>query len=83
MAATDPNYVQIFDTTLRDGEQSPGASMNVEEGKGARQSNLSDIEKAQRALDKRKEAEEARLKAGRASGERAAPRTVPSHLRLL
>ncbi len=25
------NYVQIFDTTLRDGEQSPGASMNVEE----------------------------------------------------
>ena len=24
-------YVQIFDTTLRDGEQSPGASMNVEE----------------------------------------------------
>ncbi len=28
---TDPNTVQIFDTTLRDGEQSPGASMNVEE----------------------------------------------------
>ncbi len=25
------NKVQIFDTTLRDGEQSPGASMNVEE----------------------------------------------------
>ena len=25
------NHVQIFDTTLRDGEQSPGASMNVEE----------------------------------------------------
>lgn len=24
-------YVRIFDTTLRDGEQSPGASMNVEE----------------------------------------------------
>jgi len=24
-------YVKIFDTTLRDGEQSPGASMNVEE----------------------------------------------------
>src|SRR6185369_8021295 len=24
-------HVQIFDTTLRDGEQSPGASMNVEE----------------------------------------------------
>ena len=21
----DPNYVRIFDTTLRDGEQSPGA----------------------------------------------------------
>lgn len=23
----DPNYVRIFDTTLRDGEQSPGATM--------------------------------------------------------
>ena len=28
---TDPNRVIIFDTTLRDGEQSPGASMNLEE----------------------------------------------------
>jgi 2-isopropylmalate synthase len=27
----DQGRVQIFDTTLRDGEQSPGASMNVEE----------------------------------------------------
>ncbi|MEK9671707.1 MAG: 2-isopropylmalate synthase [Rhodospirillaceae bacterium] len=27
----DPNRVVIFDTTLRDGEQSPGASMNLEE----------------------------------------------------
>ena len=26
-----PKTVQIFDTTLRDGEQSPGASMNIEE----------------------------------------------------
>ncbi len=25
----DPNYVRIFDTTLRDGEQSPGASMQT------------------------------------------------------
>ena len=25
------NRVYIFDTTLRDGEQSPGASMNIEE----------------------------------------------------
>ena len=25
------NYVKIFDTTLRDGEQSPGASMNTGE----------------------------------------------------
>ena len=25
------DYVAIFDTTLRDGEQSPGASMNAEE----------------------------------------------------
>jgi 2-isopropylmalate synthase len=31
MEPMDPNRVQIFDTTLRDGEQSPGASMNVEE----------------------------------------------------
>jgi len=28
---TDPNRVIVFDTTLRDGEQSPGASMNLEE----------------------------------------------------
>ena len=28
---TDKNRVVIFDTTLRDGEQSPGASMNLEE----------------------------------------------------
>lgn len=27
----DPNYVRIFDTTLRDGEQSPGASMTSKE----------------------------------------------------
>ena len=28
---TDPNRVIIFDTTLRDGEQSPGCSMNPSE----------------------------------------------------
>jgi 2-isopropylmalate synthase len=28
---TKPNHVKIFDTTLRDGEQSPGCSMNLEE----------------------------------------------------
>jgi 2-isopropylmalate synthase len=28
---TTPDFVRIFDTTLRDGEQSPGATMNVEE----------------------------------------------------
>ena len=27
----DPNYVRIFDTTLRDGEQSPGATMTTPE----------------------------------------------------
>ena len=27
----DPNRVLIFDTTLRDGEQSPGISLNVAE----------------------------------------------------
>ncbi len=27
----DPNHVVVFDTTLRDGEQSPGASMNLDE----------------------------------------------------
>src|ERR1041384_4944373 len=31
MQTTTDTHVQIFDTTLRDGEQSPGASMNVEE----------------------------------------------------
>ncbi|MBM3980489.1 MAG: 2-isopropylmalate synthase [Planctomycetes bacterium] len=30
-APTDPNRVIIFDTTLRDGEQSPGCSMNLSE----------------------------------------------------
>jgi 2-isopropylmalate synthase len=29
--SASPDRVQIFDTTLRDGEQSPGASMNTEE----------------------------------------------------
>jgi 2-isopropylmalate synthase len=29
--ATDKNRVRIFDTTLRDGEQSPGCSMNLDE----------------------------------------------------
>ncbi|HVK06798.1 MAG TPA: hypothetical protein VM490_25250, partial [Armatimonadaceae bacterium] len=28
---SDNNRIHIFDTTLRDGEQSPGASLNVEE----------------------------------------------------
>ena len=27
----DPNRVLIFDTTLRDGEQSPGISLNTQE----------------------------------------------------
>jgi 2-isopropylmalate synthase len=31
ISKNDDNYVKIFDTTLRDGEQSPGASMNIEE----------------------------------------------------
>ena len=31
MATRDPNRVIIFDTTLRDGEQSPGCSMNLAE----------------------------------------------------
>ncbi len=29
--STDPNRVMVFDTTLRDGEQSPGCSMNLGE----------------------------------------------------
>lgn len=28
---SDPSYVRIFDTTLRDGEQSPGATLTVKE----------------------------------------------------
>jgi len=31
MTDTNTNRVLIFDTTMRDGEQSPGASMNLEE----------------------------------------------------
>lgn len=31
MSSSNKNNIYIFDTTLRDGEQSPGASMNVEE----------------------------------------------------
>jgi len=31
MSTSDRNRVVIFDTTMRDGEQSPGASMNLEE----------------------------------------------------
>lgn len=31
MSSKDANYVRIFDTTLRDGEQSPGASMTSNE----------------------------------------------------
>ncbi len=31
---SDPDYVRIFDTTLRDGEQSPGASMTPTEKPG-------------------------------------------------
>ena len=31
MTSHSDSYVRIFDTTLRDGEQSPGASMNLEE----------------------------------------------------
>ena len=31
MTETNPRTIRIFDTTLRDGEQSPGASMNLGE----------------------------------------------------
>ena len=31
MSTTEPRPIVIFDTTLRDGEQSPGCSMNLEE----------------------------------------------------
>ena len=30
-ARSEKNQIVIFDTTLRDGEQSPGASMNLDE----------------------------------------------------
>src|SRR5258708_25523946 len=30
-AAPEPAHVIVFDTTMRDGEQSPGASMSIEE----------------------------------------------------
>ncbi|MBW3609439.1 MAG: 2-isopropylmalate synthase, partial [Actinobacteria bacterium] len=28
---SDPSHVRIFDTTLRDGEQSPGFTLNIDE----------------------------------------------------
>ena len=31
MSSTEPRQITIFDTTLRDGEQSPGCSMNLQE----------------------------------------------------
>ena len=31
MTTVSPRRIVIFDTTLRDGEQSPGCSMNLEE----------------------------------------------------
>src|SRR5437763_10116182 len=31
MASADPQMVRIFDTTLRDGEQSPGATLTLAE----------------------------------------------------
>src|SRR3972149_5586077 len=31
MKANAPNYIRIFDTTLRDGEQSPGVSLTLED----------------------------------------------------
>ena len=31
MTTVSPRHIVIFDTTLRDGEQSPGCSMNLEE----------------------------------------------------
>src|SRR5438046_4159971 len=31
VSVSDPNRVHIFDTTLRDGEQSPGISLNTQE----------------------------------------------------
>ena len=31
MSVADPHHVRIFDTTLRDGEQSPGISLNTGE----------------------------------------------------
>ena len=31
MMNKENNLIKIFDTTMRDGEQSPGASMNIEE----------------------------------------------------
>src|SRR6476661_6490108 len=31
MSSNEPRPIVIFDTTLRDGEQSPGCSMNLEE----------------------------------------------------
>ena len=37
------DQVQIFDTTLRDGEQSPGASMDVEQNSRSRCSSSTSV----------------------------------------
>ena len=38
MKPDDPNRVLIFDTTLRDGEQSPGISLNARRSSRSRSS---------------------------------------------
>ncbi len=35
-AKTEKRRIRMFDTTLRDGEQSPGASLNITEKAGGR-----------------------------------------------
>ena len=64
----DPGRVLIFDTTLRDGEQSPGASLNLEEKLAIAESSAAAAQAAADAL--REKAQAARVEAEELEGAR-------------
>ena len=64
----DPSYVRIFDTTLRDGEQSPGATLTSKE--------KLDIAKQVRRKRGEERGEESEQGRGRSSAGRRRPRSL-------